>query len=128
MELHDYEFLIATVYNYCMKRKLRLITYSGENKQRPYFFLGSLWRKDLYAVGGNDEEFVAPGYDDDWFGDCLIFGLHLNVRFLDRVVGYHQAHPRANNLASLCAPSASLYQKKKSEGNFIASGGAWYYE
>lgn len=124
-DLKDGEFHIATVYNY--KDGKRQQIYTGIKNQRPFFFLGSLWRKDLYAVGGNDEEFVEPGYDDDFFAHCLLNGLKLGVKYRGDVVGYHQDHPRPTNLGDMVKVSRELFQKKVAEGQVVASGGSWKF-
>lgn len=132
MGLQQGEFLIATVDNYDFATEKILAEYTGRNNPRPFFFLGSLWRKDLYAVGGNDEEFTSPGFDDDWFGDCLTKGLGLKPRFLDDVIGLHQNHHRPKRLAQLVEPSRLLYERKKKaaeagEIKWEASGGPWAF-
>ncbi len=109
---------------------LRLLT--GNQWKRPLFFLGSLWRKDLYAVGGNDEDFVEPGYDDDWFGDCLIKGLGLKPQFLDHVVGLHLDHPRPANIDQRMGISKKVYYQKRTAaldgtGFWEAREGSWNY-
>jgi len=65
---------------------------------RPYFFLGSLWKRDIYAIGGNDEEFTTSGgfcWEDKWFAKCLTSGRKLNPIYTneDQVLGVHQYHP-----------------------------------
>ena len=63
-------FVIATVRNVDANMQpshTPFHEFTGLNNQRPFFFLGAVYRRDLYAVGGNDEDFIAPGYDDDWF-------------------------------------------------------------
>lgn len=129
-ELKAGEFLIATVYNYSMEEKKILREYTGLGWKRPFFFLGSLWRKDLYAIGGYDEDFVAPSHDDNWHADCLIHGLQLVPRYLPQVVGYHQDHPRPANLGKLCGPSGTLYRHKKHAAQqgaipYCSAGGPW---
>ena len=122
------QFNIATVWNYKNGRQDRL--YTGADNPRPFFFLGALRIEDLFAVGGNDEEFVAPGYDDNWFADCLMKGLGLLPNFLTSVVGYHQDHPRPKGLAKLVEPSRKLYEQKVAAAKagdipYCASGGPW---
>ncbi len=107
--------------------------YTGTRNQRPFFFLGALWREDLYAIGGNDEEFIAPGFDDDWFGNCLINGLGLVPIFDDAIVGHHLDHDRPSNLAQLVQPSKELYALKTEQalaGKILwqSSGGPWEYD
>jgi glycosyltransferase involved in cell wall biosynthesis len=126
------EFLIATVYsrNPDVKAKKAPRQYTGPENRRPLFFLGSLHRRDLYAVGGNDEQFVAPGYEDNWFADCLTIGLGLKPRYLAHVVGYHQPHPRPYDLGKVIEPSRQLYERKRTAAHrgeipYCASGGPW---
>tara|TARA_R110002020_G_scaffold154248_2_gene333805 strand:- start:4042 stop:4770 length:729 start_codon:yes stop_codon:yes gene_type:complete len=107
--------------------------YTGTLNMRPFFFLGAVWRKDLYAIGGNDEEFIAPGFDDNWFADCLISGLGLIPIWEDSIVGTHLHHSRPPNLGDLVIPSRELYKTKRQqaiEGKILweASGGAWKYD
>lgn len=124
-ELQKGEFVLATVYNYCMKTKKRLSVYTGTKNPRPFFFLGAVWKSDLYRIGGNDEEFIKPGYDDNWFADCLMKGLGLNVRFLGDVVGLHQDHHRPLGIEGQILPSKHLYEEKLQLGKFESSGGPW---
>lgn len=125
-DLRPGTFCIATVYNVDDSGR-RLEIYTGPDHQRPLFFLGSMSRRDLYAVGGNDEEFTMPGYEDDWFGRCLIDGLGLKPNYLEDVVGYHQDHPRPNLVGQYDAMKAVLADKLKA-GVFCASGGPWEYD
>jgi hypothetical protein len=81
----------------------------------------------LYKVGGNDEEFSSPGFEDNWFADCLIHGLGLKAVYDGDIVGWHQSHPRPNNISELVKPSEDLYIKKKEACEFKASGGSWVY-
>ena len=128
--LEEGTFLIATVWDYDIKKGVRRQLLTGKRCLRPFFFLGSLWRSDLYAIGGNDEEFVAPAYDDNWFGDCLMRGLGLTPVFLDEVVGHHQQHFRPQELAKMVGPSKELYQRKVEQAHsgkilWQSSGGPW---
>lgn len=67
--------------------------YTGPGRKEPLFFLGSLYREDLYKVGGNDEDFRdTPGREDVWFGECLTRGLGLVPDYRTDVVGHHQWH------------------------------------
>lgn len=107
--------------------------YTGTRNTRPFFFLGALWRKDLYAIGGNDEEFTAPGFDDNWFADCLMKGLGLIPIYDDSILGHHLHHTRPSNLRDLVIPSRELYKTKQQQaiaGEILwkASGGAWKYD
>lgn len=134
--LHVGFFVIAQVVNVTIESRAIVPgfnPYTGTRNTRPFFFLGALWRKDLYAVGGNDEEFVAPGFDDDWFGECLTNGLGLNPVFEDSILGHHLDHSRPANLSSLVQPSMALYISKKERAMagkipWESSGGPWQYD
>jgi len=123
--LHENQFIVAQVYNYSVESGKLLQRYTGTRCQRPFFFLGSLWREDLYAVGGCDEDFIEPGFDDNWFADCLIAGLGLTAVYEDTIIGLHQDHPRPTNLASRVRHSNILYHEKVQRGVYKASGGPW---
>ncbi len=129
------EFLIATVYsrNPDIEAHKEARQYTGPANPRPLFFLGSLHRRDLYAVGGNDEQFAAPGYEDNWLADCLMIGLGLRPRYLPQVVAYHQPHRRPYDLGKVIEPSRRLYNRKRAAAQrgeiaYCASGGPWPLE
>lgn len=110
--------------------KRYLMDYCSSNKRPvPYFFLGAIARSDLYAVGGNDEEFVEVCYDDNWFADCLIKGLGLKKTIDDDIVCHHRAHlhPKGSHVNE--KTSHQLYLNKVREANrtgiWQASGGPW---
>jgi len=121
-------FVIATVWNVNDSGKAvppapfssRFSQLTGPQTPRPLFFLGCLFRKDLYAVGGNDEEFTRPGREDVWFADCLINGLGLSPKYSD-VRGFHQDHLRPP-LASDYSLSKKLYHQKRTEA---LKSGVW---
>ncbi len=127
-ELHYGEFVIATVVNVNERGQAvapnpwgpRYKEFTSPRMPRPLFFLGSLFREDLYAVGGNDEEFTRPGRDDVWFADCLINGRGLLPRY-STVVGYHQDHTRPA-LTSHYTASKNLYKIKRDQAQ---KNGLW---
>jgi glycosyltransferase involved in cell wall biosynthesis len=106
--------------------------YTGPSRRVPFFFLGSVYRRDLYAIGGNDEEFAyAPAYDDVWFGDCLTKGLKLRSIYSTSIVGHHQYHPPHNNIKKE-PKNRKIYDRKKmaassGRGKWTASGAPWYF-
>jgi glycosyltransferase involved in cell wall biosynthesis len=110
-----------------------LTCYTGPENPRPFFFLGSLYRRDLYAVGGNDEEFVAPGREDDWFARCLMNGLGLKPVFSTTIVGHHLQHKHLGSKEA-SAPSYELYHQKtasaliKGKSAWQSASGPWIYE
>ena len=141
-ELRDGEFTLAQVHNYHYRngKPFKFIQqYCGPEWRVPYFFLGAIKRSDLYAVGGCDEEFVEPCYDDNWFADCLMLGLKLRPRYLDDVLAHHQSHS-FGQAETRCEGyeqgthtkehlSRDLYRRKSEEakrtGVYMASGGSW---
>lgn len=138
-DLGDREFLIATVQNVNVNmkpiglrgygRRCECITLlTGPENPRPLFFLGSLRRRDLYAVGGNDESLV--GREDVFFADCLIRGLRLTPRFL-QATGYHQDHDRPNHTENVRRLSTESYSRRiaacQITGQWTTTSGSWPY-
>ncbi|MFH1737518.1 MAG: glycosyltransferase family 2 protein [bacterium] len=134
-DLEPGKFLIATVTNVNENGKPYgdragkgwgdgLVEYTGHRHRRPLFFLGSLWRRDLYAVGGNDEEFIGPGYDDDWFAACLVDGLGLEAAYSSKIIGHHQHHQHTQDWRGV-EMSRELFKQKMASGVFCSSGGPW---
>ena len=145
-EMQPGKFVIGEVWNVCPKTGCTVPAYKGRwhqltgpgpptkqcpNPERPLFFLGALYRKDLYAVGGNDEEFLTPGAEDRWFGDCLMRGQGLKPHYTNNAVGHHLDHTRPTNLGRIVAPSLVLckYKYKEAErtGVWCSMGGPWPY-
>jgi len=127
-ELEIGGFVIATVWNVDESGKVvtptpfdkRFRQLTGPLMPRPLFFLGSVFSSDLYAVGGNDEEFTRPGREDVWFADCLINGQRLTPKY-STVRGFHQHHQRPP-LSADYAASKKLYQRKRNEA---LKSGVW---
>lgn len=97
--------------------------YVSRRRRRPYFFLGSVFREDVFAIGGNCEEFTEPGYDDTWFADCLMYGRGLRPVYRRGVSGTHIDHPRPD-LTGPYERMRALYQRKRYEAQWIG-GPAW---
>lgn len=107
-----------------------LQTYVSPQRKRALFFLGALRREDLYAVGGNDEEFTVPSGEDRWFALCLINGRKLKPIYTWDVVGHHQAHTHCD--PNIIQPSQILVQKKTTLARskripWCSSRGSWYF-
>lgn len=94
VEAHPQSAVLATVLNVDATNAV-LGTYVSRRVRRAFFFLGALRREHLYAIGGNDEEFTQPGYEDAWLRECLIHGAHVSFVYSNQVVGYHQDHSRS---------------------------------
>lgn len=136
-ELVPGRFVIATVHNTDLAGETvplyghwPMLTAPLGRFRRPLFFLGAVYRSDLYAVGGNDEDFVAPGWEDNWFADCLINGAGLQPHYSEAVVGHHIHHERPGGLAELTEPSRLLYERKVRQANsgeipWAAPGAPW---
>lgn len=128
--LGEGEFVLATVFNHDARTGLRQV-YVGEGRREPLFFLGALWRRDLYAIGGNDEEFIDLGSEDNWFADCLTLGLKLKWRILPEVVGLHQDHPRGAEHASKRMIALRDRNRREAVAGrlcFCSSGGPWRWK
>lgn len=125
-------FVLANVWNTderghrvnCHGNWQELVGPTGKAR-RPIFFLGALYREDLFRVGGNEERFTAPGREDVYFGECLINGLKLTPKWLVGVIGHHLHHERPSNLALLAQPSRQLYRRLVGEGRWLSSGAPW---
>jgi cellulose synthase/poly-beta-1,6-N-acetylglucosamine synthase-like glycosyltransferase len=103
----------ATVYNVSDEQPNTL--YVGKDYQRPFFFLGSIYKDDFWKIGGNDEDFIAPGYEDELLGEHI--KRNYKMEFCDDVVGHHQSHQRPLNLGALVYPSRVLFEAKMKELN-----------
>ena len=111
--LKEGEILFAHVLNVSLDGlSVSYPVYCGPENPRPLFFLGSLWRRDMYAIGGNSEDFVEPCYDDDWLAQCLINGLGLVPRYAEDIIGWHVAHGYVENAFSRMENSKTIYDKK----------------
>ncbi len=122
-DLTEGSFLIGTVYDFGDGKRVGRFT--GVNNQRPLFFLGSLFRRDLYKVGGNDEDFKRPGYEDAWFGECLTRGLGLKPVYHPGVIGHHLHHNQQQ--LNECKESEWIYKAKEAGGVFQSGGGQWLW-
>jgi glycosyltransferase involved in cell wall biosynthesis len=70
--------------------------WKDRKRRAPYFFLGAVSREDLFAVGGDDEEFDRSGgqsYEDRWLGECLRRGRQLRPIYTNEVRAHHLWHP-----------------------------------
>jgi hypothetical protein len=79
-----------------------------ELAERPYFFCGAMFRKHFMELGGMDEDFIEPGYDDD---DFAIRMQKAGIRrdFASDILVTHQWHERP---IVNYTPSHDLYMKK----------------
>lgn len=99
-----------------------------KRRRRPFFFLGSIYRSDMYAIGGNDEDFIAPGEEDKWFALCLVNGLKLTPVYSREIVGHHQYHVPYLEIYH----NHGIYRRKHrialETGKWTSSGGPWEME
>lgn len=103
--------------------------YSGPKQPRAFFFLGALWRSDLYAFGGNDEGFTEPCWDDNWFQDCILRGRKLSICYQEDVIGHHQSHSFPEGSHQNADVSKRYYYLRRraaeKENRFVSPGGPW---
>jgi glycosyltransferase involved in cell wall biosynthesis len=131
LSINPNRFNIATVWNIDPSNGHVLRQFTGHAHPLPLFFLGSVWRHHAYAVGGNDEEFVLPGGEDNWFSRCLERHLGLSAEFRADVIGHHQEHARPANLHSeIYAVTIPQFHAKCSaaehgHGPWTAASGPW---
>ncbi len=67
--------------------------YCSPETQRPYFFCGAMLRKHFLELGGMDEAFVGPGYEDDDFA-ARMQKAGIRFDFSDTIRVNHQWHER----------------------------------
>lgn len=77
---------------------------------RPLFFLGSMYKDDFWNIGGNSEDFTAPGYEDNYMGE--IIKRKYKINWLNGVVGLHQNHARPKNLIKIEKQSRVIFEEK----------------
>lgn len=82
----------------------------GEFNPRPLFFLGSMYKDDFWKIGGNDEDFTNPAYEDTYLGEIIRRKYKINWR--NDILGLHQNHKRPKNMVQLMEPSRLLYEDK----------------
>lgn len=135
-ELKPRQFVVGNVFNFDLANQpvfchgnWHELTGPQGRARRPLLFLGAVWRKDIYAIGGCDEEFTDPGRDDVWFADCLTKGLNLTPHFSSQTIGHHLHHERPADLKSRARVSAEVYRRKwinaHRTGNWCSSRGPW---
>jgi glycosyltransferase involved in cell wall biosynthesis len=117
-EDHD-TCVLATVTNVDAEGR-PLDLYTGPHKRRLLFFLGAVRREHFLAVGGFDESFIEPGYEDKWFGTCLE-RIGVQPCFLNDVHGRHRDHPRPDNSKS--PVSKKVYRDHVTHAEQV--GGCW---
>lgn len=105
----------------------QLMIYVSPKRRRPLFFLGALYRRDLYLVGGNDEEFVDPSGEDQWFALCLTKGLKLKPYYSSEIIGHHQCHTHCTDYTAI-ARSQKLLKQLRAQSPIVSIGErAWKY-
>jgi glycosyltransferase involved in cell wall biosynthesis len=133
LEDNPQSFIIANVLG-CDEQGTPNSVYTGiwkhKRRHKPLLFLGSLHRADLYAVGGEDEDFEKSGghsYEDIWFADCLMNGQGLTPLYTRHVIGHHIGHPtRISDRRVLI--NKDLYYRKRAEGKWCSASGSWKVE
>ena len=103
----------ATVWNVDSKLQKNVAHCHPEINKVPLFFLGSMCKDDFWAVGGNDEDFTKPAYEDTYLGELI--KRKYKAEWRHDVVGLHQHHSRPKNLRRVVIPSRELYEKKMKE-------------
>jgi GT2 family glycosyltransferase len=76
--------------------------------ERPYFFCGAMLRKHFLELGGMDEDFTGPGFEDDDFA-LRMQQAGIGRWFAADILVTHQWHERP---VLNSTPSYELYQKK----------------
>lgn len=89
------KMVFANVLNVDMDSRETLETYTGPDRQKNFFFLGAILRSSLVKVGGYDENFISPAYDDDDLSDRLLRS-GVSPEFTTDVVAHHLNHPKGS--------------------------------
>ncbi len=106
----NYQYVIATVHNVNPETLDKIDLYTGYGRQKPYFFLGAIAKRSLDICGGYDEDFIAPGYDDDKLADDLQ-RIGVYPTFTDLVHGSHLDHSKGKMSCGI--DSSALYYGRK---------------
>jgi hypothetical protein len=69
-----------------------------------------MYKDDFWSIGGNDEDFTRPAYEDYYLGEIIKRKYHIN--WCDNIVGLHQNHDRPKNLNKMIEPSRILCEEK----------------
>jgi len=118
-------WLLGTVWN-LNGEKRDADAYCSPDRPRTRPFLASIWRRDIYRIGGYDEDFTELTFDDDYFGACLT-SHGIEPEYTWEVVGDHIHHARLPNLyTEICPRMEAIYKRKTSQPRpWKAKGGAW---
>lgn len=130
-DLRPGTFLLANVF--CLNQQGQACgCYTGPGRFAPLFFLGAIFAEDVYAIGGNDEDFdICPAYEDDWFASCLIYGRRLKPIYSTSIIGHHQWHTYSTRYETE-GPSRELFARKHlaathGQSPWAAQAGPWPY-
>lgn len=120
-------FVCATVYD-VDKSGNHKYTYCSPKCIRPDF-LAAFWRKDIFAIGGQDEDFRLGAWEDRWRHQRLLH-LPLSGTCCEEAIAYHHDHPRPN-MSEWKTLMSQVYYRKMAEAkktdNWTAPCGAWEY-
>jgi len=99
----------------------------------PMFAMTALKKKDIYGVGGRDEDFTHLFWEDAWFAACLIRGRGLQPVYFDEdhgVSAYQLWHERPHSAwgekrKEMYNLMTSKLEAAKKDFVFKSSGGSW---
>lgn len=118
MRIEPKTFNVATVYN-TQVDETPIEVFTGVDRKRPIFFLGSLLAQNVIDVGGESEDFTEPSWEDVWFSDCLIHGLGLSPVYRTDVIGNHLTHWRPPDLGAIESRMIRVYLNKVRNGVYF---------
>lgn len=124
------QFNVATVWGTTPAGE-RECKYTGEGLPA-LCCLMAVWRQDLFAIGGDDEGFTLPAFDDYWLSDRLMHACNCDAAF-PAVEAEHQWHSKNfQNQEGTFRQAEEFYQHKlktaQRTGNWCSPTGPWPYE
>lgn len=120
--------LHADVFNWDPNANRIMENYSRNPQEgnRGLFFLGAISRKLFYEIGGFDEEFTLPGFEDTFFRECLR-GRGIKEVYHSDIVGLHQHHERGDD-REWYKQMKIIYDRKVKEATWTSRSGPWKME
>lgn len=122
-------YIVGTVFNVRGPHRLITRVYTAPDRPRDYGGLQAIWRMDIYAIGGMEEQFPEAGWDDNYRAACLQ-GRGIMPKFTTEAVGFHLEHSRGEQTKERLAASETVFRGRLAECKEqgippTASGGAW---
>lgn len=92
------------------------------------YYLGSVHRKHVCAIGGYSEDFIDQSWEDTWLSNCLVNFCELGIKINREHLGVHIEHPPQEGWKIEGDPSKQntyelfLAKKKEAKQHFDETG------